>query len=340
MFTFTQITSFLLCVFTTNIYIPNIPKINLETVGISLFLFASKIYTQIKYSALNLYEKNNSVKEWINYINDIIKYMNGVDIEPKQTHWLSIFCCKNDEANQKHMCNEEYLHIENITTELLLIEYKQMLETYITKNLIDKNTELLFTLKTPTFSLCNIFNDNVNDEVKIGLEKSIVDFINIDYTHTFLRGLERGIIVYHSQLQTPFQNEIQALIVQKEVNFIIADESLGAGVNMPIKSVVLLSDDFSSWDYNKVQQMCGRSGRRGIDREGHIIYVGKNWKKIVANPSRDITGDDIVSSINILPEYIYENPNKKYILNSFKITLQEFIENKTIDNNRPKTSIA
>jgi hypothetical protein len=183
MFTFTQITSFLLCVFTTNIYIPNIPKINLETVGISLFLFASKIYTQIKYTALHLYEKNNAVKEWINYINDTIKYMNGVDIEPKQTHWLSIFSCKNDEANQKHMCNEEYLHIENITTELLLIEYKQMLETYITKNLIDKNTELLFTLKTPTFSLCNIFNDHVNDEVKIGLEKSIVDFINIDYTH-------------------------------------------------------------------------------------------------------------------------------------------------------------
>lgn len=180
MFTFAQISSFLLSVFATNIYIP---KQHIENIGISLFLFVSNIYTHIKYTALYLYEKNNSVREWVNYINDTIKYMNGVYIEPTQSEWLSIFLCKNDEANQKHMCNEEYLHIENITTELLLIEYKQMLETYITKNLIDKNTELLFTLKTPTFSLCNIFNDHVKDEVKIGLEKSTADFINIDYTH-------------------------------------------------------------------------------------------------------------------------------------------------------------
>ena len=25
-------------------------------------------------------------------------------------------------------------------------------------------------------------------------------------------------------------------------------------------------------------QMTGRSGRRGIDREGNIIFVGVNWK--------------------------------------------------------------
>ena len=256
-------------------------------------------------------------------------YLNQVELGIQETF------LDNLKLKFKSLTNNRLKKIEENTT-LDLTEKNRLTE--VCKNDLDiiLNMESLIYIDPyrphPEFTFTTSITSDKMRKLKNRLSKALE--INIDYTHTFLRGLERGIIVYHSQLQTPFQNEIQALIVQKEVNFIIADESLGAGVNMPIKSVVLLSDDFSSWDYNKVQQMCGRSGRRGIDREGHIIYVGKNWKKIVANPSRDITGDDIVSSINILPEYIYENPNKKYILNSFKITLQEFIENKTIDNNR------
>jgi superfamily II RNA helicase len=184
----------------------------------------------------------------------------------------------------------------------------------------------------PEFTFTTTITSDKMRKLKNRLSKALET--NIDYTHTFLRGLERGIIVYHSQLQTPFQNEIQTLIVQKEVNFIIADESLGAGINMPIKSVVLLGNDFSEWDCNKAQQMCGRSGRRGIDREGHIIYAGKNWKAIVTTPSMNITGADEISTITILPELIYKTPNKSYIINCFKKTLNEFMEKQIIDTKR------
>lgn len=187
----------------------------------------------------------------------------------------------------------------------------------------------------PDFTYTSTITSDKMRKLKNRLCKALEQ--NIDYTHTFLRGLERGIIVYHSQLQTPFQNEIQTLIIQKEVNFIIADESLGAGINMPIKTVVLLSNDFSNWDYNKAQQMCGRSGRRGIDREGHIIYAGSNWKNIIANPAIDITGADIISNITLLPKFIYEHPNISYITNCYKITLNEFINNKQINVNRIDT---
>jgi superfamily II RNA helicase len=208
------------------------------------------------------------------------------------------------------LCQEDLSHILKLDTMIYIDPYRP-------------HSEFTFTT--------SITSDKMR-KLKNRLSKALEH--NIDYTHTFLRGLERGIIVYHSQLQTPFQNEIQTLIIQKEVNFIIADESLGAGVNMPIKTVVLLGDDFSKWDYNKAQQMCGRSGRRGIDREGHIIYAGSNWKSIIANPSMNIIGADIVSEITILPEFMYKEPNTKYIHNCYKKTLQEFIDNTLIEPNR------
>lgn len=244
MFTFTQISSFLLCVFTTNIFIP---KQHIENIGVSLFLFVSNIYTQIKYSALHLYEKNNSVKEWVNYINDMIKYMNGVDIEPTQSDWLSIFSCKNDEENKKYICNEEYIHIENITPDLGLSDYKKILETHIATNSIEKNTELLFTLKTPTFSLCNIFNENINDDVKIDLEKSTVDFINIDYTHPKMKDpinikLDPNYLYQGNEILS--KAFILRYLKYQSAPFVFSDEYTIKIVDGEINTVTLTSDQY------------------------------------------------------------------------------------------------
>jgi hypothetical protein len=71
-----------------------------------------------------------------------------------------------------------------------------------------------------------------------------------------------------------------------------------------------------------------------VQREGHIIYSGINWKSIIANPSINVIGADVVSTIILLPKDIYTTPNEKYIQKCFKRTLQEFLDKVVIDKNR------
>ena len=287
------------------------------------------------------YKENNLLRHehYQTYIKECHKLLQKVEI-PKNC------------TNPQDYLEQIKINITDTFVESLHNKFKVLTINRIKK--IEENTSLLQNQKELLINSCNkdlaeilkvenmeyidpyrphpefTFTTSITSDKMRKLKKRLSNAldINIDYSHTFLRGLERGIIVYHSQLQTPFQNEIQTLIIQKEVNFIIADESLGAGINMPIKTVVLLGNDLSEWDFNKAQQMCGRSGRRGIDREGHIIYAGSNWKKVILNPSININGADIISSIIKLPEFIYPNVNKNYIDNCFKITLKEFISNK------------
>jgi len=129
---------------------------------------------------------------------------------------------------------------------------------------------------------------------------------NLGYEHIFLRGIERGIVSYNCNMQTPFQREVQSLINQKEISFIIADDSLAYGVNMPIKSVVIMGNG-DDWDTVKATQMIGRSGRRGIDREGHTIFYNCNWGDIIKAKKLDMTGCNQSSYFDLLPYHFTEN---------------------------------
>lgn len=147
----------------------------------------------------------------------------------------------------------------------------------------------------------------------------------IDWTHTFLKGIERGIVPYFRNMSTPFQLVVQSLYSQKIIPVVISDESLGYGINMPIRTAVILGKkDIEQVDTLIASQMSGRSGRRGIDNEGHIVYVGVNWRTILKGTYAPLEGKDPIDDQLSLPLY-FKKLDKKEIVKLVRLTLTQYL---------------
>lgn len=105
--------------------------------------------------------------------------------------------------------------------------------------------------------------------------------------------LWRGVGVYATGLPDPYLRLVQQLASQGELAVVISDKQLVFGVSMPFRSVVIYDDD--DLDPLWVKQMEGRAGRRGLDKEGCVIYAGFSWdriKEISASKIPDIENND------------------------------------------------
>jgi superfamily II RNA helicase len=96
--------------------------------------------------------------------------------------------------------------------------------------------------------------------------------------HYIIKLLWRGIGVYVVGLPEPYLRLVQILACKKQLGFVFSDMSLVFGINMPFKTVIILNDD----ELNTMlfHQMIGRAGRRGLDKEGNVIFAGFNWDRI------------------------------------------------------------
>ena len=90
--------------------------------------------------------------------------------------------------------------------------------------------------------------------------------------------LWRGVGVYATGLPDPYLRLVQKLASQGDLALVISDKQLVFGVSMPFRSVVIYDDD--ELDPLWVKQMEGRAGRRGLDKEGCVIYAGFSWDRI------------------------------------------------------------
>lgn len=118
-------------------------------------------------------------------------------------------------------------------------------------------------------------------------EGATVDFARFSFDHIFMRGLLRGIVLYHRSLPAPFQMVVQTLVAEGQAPLIISDDSLAYGVNFPIRTV-LIGD---CTDPIRVHQMMGRSGRRGLDREGHVVFLTSHWQDLLRCNYPPLLGD-------------------------------------------------
>ena len=157
----------------------------------------------------------------------------------------------------------------------------------------------------------------------------------INYTHPFLIGIERGIIPYFKDMEVPFQRIAQSLFSNKKIPVVISDESLGFGINLPIKTVVMLGEkDTEIIDPVLANQMIGRSGRRGIDREGHVVFAGVNWKDILRNKYNKLEGMNPTNEFLPLPFY-FGKYSKDDMVRLFRNTLMDY----THGNNNDKRGL-
>ena len=117
-------------------------------------------------------------------------------------------------------------------------------------------------------------------EIKRLIKKQLK--IEVSYTNVFMQGLKRGIGIYTKDMPSTYNNIVQKLAQYGELGFVVADLRLALGINMPFRSSCILGyKDYNTFDIANYLQMIGRSGRRGKDREGHIIYANVEWKKLM-----------------------------------------------------------
>jgi hypothetical protein len=116
---------------------------------------------------------------------------------------------------------------------------------------------------------------------------------SIDYNNVFMQGLKRGIGIYTKDMPPVYNMVVQQLAQNGQLGFVVADPILSMGINMPFRSTCILGFD-GSRDFKKgiYLQMIGRSGRRGLDREGHIIYANVDWKTLMSAELEDIKGQE------------------------------------------------
>lgn len=90
--------------------------------------------------------------------------------------------------------------------------------------------------------------------------------------------IKKGIGVHHAGLLPGNKKLVEELFSKKLLKVVFATSTLGAGINMPAKTVVVTELEHPSADNERVpleanefHQMVGRAGRRGIDKIGNVI---------------------------------------------------------------------
>ena len=109
---------------------------------------------------------------------------------------------------------------------------------------------------------------------------SLVEKFNINgdpYVDYLLPLIKKGIAYHHAGLLPTLKEIIERLFTTGLIKLIFTTETFALGINMPAKTVVFdsLSKYYGRYyRYLKTRdfyQMAGRSGRRGIDREGYVF---------------------------------------------------------------------
>lgn len=111
---------------------------------------------------------------------------------------------------------------------------------------------------------------------KIGEELEHASF-NSPYGKELKRALRHGVGVHHAGLLPKYRVLVEKLAQQGLLKIICGTDTLGVGVNVPIRTVVFTS--LSKFDGEKMRvlaardfhQVCGRAGRRGFDDLGSVI---------------------------------------------------------------------
>jgi superfamily II DNA/RNA helicase len=91
--------------------------------------------------------------------------------------------------------------------------------------------------------------------------------------------LGRGVGVHHAGLLPKYRRVVEDLFSHKLLAVVVCTETLGAGINLPARSVVLttlVKGPFGKQklvDPSSAQQIFGRAGRPQYDTEGHVYAV-------------------------------------------------------------------
>ena len=102
----------------------------------------------------------------------------------------------------------------------------------------------------------------------------------------YLKLLHKGIGVHHAGMLPIFREMMEILYDKKYIHVLFATETFSIGLNMPTKTVCFTSLYKHDGNKNRLlyshefTQMCGRAGRRNIDKVGHVILLTNLYNQV------------------------------------------------------------
>jgi superfamily II RNA helicase len=122
----------------------------------------------------------------------------------------------------------------------------------------------------------------VNNEESQILREQIDEFLNRNPEagrSGQIAPLYRGIAAHHAGILPAWKALVEELFQQGLIKVVFATETLAAGINMPARTTVIstLSKRTDTGhrllNASEFLQMAGRAGRRGMDKQGHVVTV-------------------------------------------------------------------
>jgi superfamily II RNA helicase len=122
----------------------------------------------------------------------------------------------------------------------------------------------------------------VNNEESQILREQIDEFLNRNPEagrSGQIAPLYRGIAAHHAGILPAWKAFVEELFQQGLIKVVFATETLAAGINMPARTTVIstLSKRTDTGhrllNASEFLQMAGRAGRRGMDKQGHVVTV-------------------------------------------------------------------
>lgn len=123
-------------------------------------------------------------------------------------------------------------------------------------------------------------------------------FINEKLIHL----LKRGVGVHHAGMNRKYRQSVEMLFRKGFLRVVIATGTLSLGINMPCSTVVFSGDSVFLTALN-FRQAAGRSGRRGFDLLGNVVFQGMSRERasrLLSSRLPELTGHFPITTTLVL----------------------------------------
>lgn len=114
--------------------------------------------------------------------------------------------------------------------------------------------------------------------------------------------LQRGVGVHHAGMNRKYRQCVEMLFRKGFLRVVVATGTLSLGINMPCATVVFSGDSVFLTALN-FRQAAGRSGRRGFDLLGNVVFQGisqERASRLLSSRLPDLTGHFPITTTLVL----------------------------------------
>lgn len=125
--------------------------------------------------------------------------------------------------------------------------------------------------------------------------------------------IKRGIAPHFGDLADEVRRAVEKEYTQKKIKILVATHTLGQGVNLPIKTLLVYSLDINPNPRERISvkvrdfwNIVGRAGRAGRETEGQVVFIVNSYRdNILYNKYRNVLNSERVRSIFAVAMELY-----------------------------------